>query len=56
MNAMAHWLFKTEPATFSWDDQVKAGSKGEEWNGVRNALAQIVSIHERDDLDCRIEI
>jgi predicted RNA-binding protein with PUA-like domain len=37
---MAYWLFKTEPGTFSWDDQVKAGPKGEEWNGVRNALAQ----------------
>ena len=37
---MAYWLFKTEPSTFSWDDQVKAGPKGEEWNGVRNALAQ----------------
>ncbi len=37
---MAFWLFKTEPGTFSWQDQVKAGSKGEEWNGVRNALAQ----------------
>ncbi len=37
---MAYWLFKTEPGTFSWDDQVRAGQKGEEWNGVRNALAQ----------------
>jgi predicted RNA-binding protein with PUA-like domain len=37
---MAYWLFKTEPGTFSWDDQVRAGPKGEEWNGVRNALAQ----------------
>jgi predicted RNA-binding protein with PUA-like domain len=37
---MAFWLFKTEPGAFSWDDQVKAGAKGEEWNGVRNALAQ----------------
>jgi len=37
---MAYWLFKTEPGTFSWDDQVKAGAKGEEWSGVRNALAQ----------------
>ena len=37
---MAYWLFKTERGTFSWDDQVKAGKKGEEWNGVRNALAQ----------------
>lgn len=37
---MAYWLFKTEPGAFSWDDQVRAGPKGEEWNGVRNALAQ----------------
>ncbi|MBJ7534393.1 EVE domain-containing protein [Rhodomicrobium vannielii ATCC 17100] len=37
---MAYWLFKTEPGTFSWDDQLKAGGKGEEWSGVRNALAQ----------------
>ena len=37
---MAFWLFKTEPSAFSWDDQVKAGAKGEEWSGVRNALAQ----------------
>ncbi len=37
---MAFWLFKTEPGTFSWRDQVAAGEKGEEWNGVRNALAQ----------------
>jgi predicted RNA-binding protein with PUA-like domain len=37
---MAFWLFKTEPGTFSWEDQVRAGAKGEEWNGVRNALAQ----------------
>ncbi len=37
---MALWLFKTEPGTFSWDDQVRAGANGEEWSGVRNALAQ----------------
>ncbi len=37
---MAFWLFKTEPGTFSWEDQVGAGAKGEEWSGVRNALAQ----------------
>lgn len=37
---MAFWLFKTEPGTFSWDDQIKAGEKGEEWSGVRNAVAQ----------------
>ncbi len=33
---MAHWLMKTEPGTFSWDDQVKRGAKGEPWSGVRN--------------------
>ncbi len=37
---MAFWLFKTEPETFSWADQVEAGARGEEWSGVRNALAQ----------------
>lgn len=37
---MAFWLFKTEPGTFSWEDQVRAGPSGEEWSGVRNALAQ----------------
>lgn len=37
---MNYWLFKTEPGTFSWEDQVKLGPKGGEWDGVRNALAQ----------------
>lgn len=37
---MAHWLFKTEPGTWSWDDQVKAGKKGTEWDGVRNFQAR----------------
>ncbi|MGO8953954.1 MAG: EVE domain-containing protein [Rhodomicrobium sp.] len=37
---MAFWLFKTEPGAFSWEDQVRAGPEGEEWTGVRNALAQ----------------
>ncbi len=37
---MAYWLFKTEPGAFSWSDQLKAGARGEEWSGVRNALAQ----------------
>lgn len=38
---MAYWLFKSEPATWSWDDQVKQGAKGEEWNGVRNHTAKL---------------
>ncbi|HTK80121.1 MAG TPA: EVE domain-containing protein [Rhizomicrobium sp.] len=33
---MAHWLFKTEPDTFSWEMQKKRGAKGEPWSGVRN--------------------
>lgn len=37
---MAFWLFKSEPATWSWDDQVAKGDVGEEWNGVRNYQAR----------------
>lgn len=37
---MAHWLLKTEPEEFSWDDQVKRGAKGEAWTGVRNFTAR----------------
>ena len=37
---MAHWLVKSEPFKWSWDDQVKAGAKGTHWNGVRNHLAK----------------
>lgn len=35
---MAHWLMKTEPETWSWDDQVRKGV--EPWNGVRNHQAK----------------
>jgi len=37
---MAHWLFKSEPDTWSWDQQKKKGAKGEEWTGVRNYQAR----------------
>lgn len=37
---MACWLFKSEPDTWSWDDQVKAGKAGTEWTGVRNFSAR----------------
>ncbi len=37
---MAHWLLKSEPATWSWDQQVAAGAGGTFWNGVRNHLAK----------------
>jgi len=36
---MAYWLFKTEPETFSWEDQKRKGAKGEPWSGVRNFQA-----------------
>jgi predicted RNA-binding protein with PUA-like domain len=37
---MAHWLMKSEPGSWSWDDQVKAGAKGTSWDGVRNHQAK----------------
>jgi predicted RNA-binding protein with PUA-like domain len=37
---MAHWLVKSEPSTWSWEQQVAAGAKGTFWNGVRNHLAK----------------
>ncbi|MFT3987948.1 EVE domain-containing protein [Aestuariivirga sp.] len=37
---MAHWLFKSEPDAWSWDQQKKAGAKGTEWTGVRNYQAR----------------
>ena len=36
---MQHWLIKTEPEEWSWQQQVKSGNKGIEWNGVRNFQA-----------------
>lgn len=36
---MNYWLFKSEPNTWGWDDQVKAGKKGDTWDGVRNHQA-----------------
>ena len=37
---MPYWLFKSEPDTWSWDQQVARGDKGEEWTGVRNYQAR----------------
>jgi len=36
---MQYWLFKSEPGTWSWDDQVAAGAAGSGWDGVRNYQA-----------------
>ena len=37
---MAHWLFKSEPDVFSFDDLIAKGETGEEWDGVRNYQAR----------------
>ncbi len=37
---MTYWLFKSEPSTWSWEDQVAKGDAGEEWDGVRNYQAR----------------
>ncbi len=37
---MAYWLFKSEPSTWSFEQQLDAGAKGTFWNGVRNHLAK----------------
>lgn len=34
---MAYWLMKSEPGSWSWDDQVRDGVA--EWDGVRNHQA-----------------
>ncbi len=36
---MAYWLFKSEPNTWGWDDQVKKNAP-EQWDGVRNYQAR----------------
>ena len=36
---MKYWLMKSEPSTWSWEQQIKVGSKGEGWDGVRNYQA-----------------
>jgi predicted RNA-binding protein with PUA-like domain len=37
---MAYWLFKSEPETWSWDQQVAKGKAGTEWDGVKNFAAR----------------
>ena len=36
---MNYWLMKSEPSTWSWDDQIAKGENGEGWDGVRNHQA-----------------
>ena len=37
---MGYWLVKSEPGSWSWDEQVKVGAKGTAWTGVRNFTAK----------------
>jgi predicted RNA-binding protein with PUA-like domain len=37
---MAKWLVKSEPSSWSFDQQIAAGEKGTTWNGVRNHTAK----------------
>ena len=43
-----YWLLKSEPTTWSWEDQVKAGV--EMWDGVRNYQARnnLISMKKKD--------
>lgn len=36
---MAHWLMKSEPHAYSWDDLVRDGAT--DWDGVRNNAARL---------------
>ena len=36
---MQYWLLKSEPNVWSIDQQIKAGIKGADWDGVRNYQA-----------------
>ena len=36
---MAHWLMKSEPESYGWDDLARDGAT--EWDGVRNPTARI---------------
>jgi predicted RNA-binding protein with PUA-like domain len=40
-DTVAHWLLKSDPDTWSWQDQIKAGKKGTFWDGVRNHSAKL---------------
>ena len=36
---MQYWLLKSEPLTWSWQNQLDRGDHGEGWDGVRNYQA-----------------
>ena len=47
---MKYWLLKSEPDVWSIDQQIKAGTKGAPWDGVRNyqAAKNLKSMRKRD--------
>src|SRR3954454_20279023 len=46
---MAHWLMKSEPESYGWDDLVRDGAT--EWDGVRNNAARLhlKAMRKRDE-------
>jgi predicted RNA-binding protein with PUA-like domain len=47
---MAHWLYKSEPSSWSWQQQLDAGDKGTFWSGVRNHSAKLnLMVMQRGD-------
>lgn len=38
---MPHWLIKSEPSKWSWEQQVAAGAAGTAWDGVKNHTAKL---------------
>ena len=38
---MRYWIVKSEPSTWSWDQQAARGEKGTHWDGVRNHQAAL---------------
>jgi len=35
-----HWLFKSDPESFSFDDLMRAPGRATSWDGIRNAMAR----------------
>jgi len=35
-----HWLFKSDPESFSFDDLLRAPGRTTRWDGIRNAMAR----------------
>ena len=47
---MRYWLFKSEPGTWSWQDQLAKGDKGEGWDGVRTTAGNNMKAMQVGDL------